>query len=261
MASPGMEMVAVDFGQFEMRLGAHYSGDKNLTRIFLEGLDPHLDTAMRAFNITDPAKVDKILHRAPCKNVNFGVFYGLTDEGLYDQMLVTYATAGMPIPDWLDRAWCAKFIDSWFHDLYPGVLGYLESQHYRAFKYGIVWTLLGRVRWVPETQSVHPRVVAAGLRQAGNHPIQGTQADLNRISLAEQQEKVHEFVRAEGVWCWPLNNVHDESLAEVEEGYGEVVCGLMEEVMGRCATDRETGENRLTVPIEAEGKVMKRWQK
>lgn len=258
VASPGMEIVSVDLSQIEMRLGAHYSGDENLIRIFLNHLDPHTDTARRAFKVDKP---DKITQRAPCKNVNFGIFYGLSGPGLYDLMMITYATAGIEVPEWLTLEWCEEFIELWF-GLYPDVKKYVETQHYRARRYGCVWDLFGRVRMVPETRSVHRRVMEAGLRQAGNMPIQATCAELIKLAIAEVQETVVEgYFRANGIECNPLMTVHDELLIEVEQGHGEVAKGLIEDVMNRVMTDKETGENLCRVPIESDGKVMVRWKK
>lgn len=288
IASPGMEMFAVDFSQFEMRLCAHYSMDPNFVRIFREGLDPHTDTAMRAFKKSkmecthlicqecsfvskddDAIKLHahyghkatdgRMLYRSPCKNVGFGLLYGLTPEGLYDQMLLTYSTAGIDIPDWLTLDWCEQFMEDWF-DLYPEIRGYMENQYYRARRYGVVWTLLGRIRRVPEVRSVHQRIVSAGLRQAGNAPIQGSQGDLFKIALAE----IHEFIRsirAGGVMAWLLNAVHDEVVGECEIGMGGIIVAGIEEIMSRVMVDRQSGRDLCLVPVTASGHTMERWAK
>lgn len=263
VASPGMEIVDVDFGQFEMRLGAHYSNDANLIKIFSDKLDPHTFTAMKVFKLDQEiveSKEGRMLYRAPSKNLNFGIFYGLTSTGLFDQMLLTYATANTPVPDWLNQDWCEQFIKDWF-ELYSGVTEYLEKQYYRARRYGIVWTLFGRVRRVPEVRSVHSRIVAAGLRQAGNLPVQGSQADLNKLSIAEIQDMVIDRARSEGIAAHGLISIHDQMLTEVEQGYGELVRDMKEDVMSRCMTDRETGVNMCRVEITADGKVANRWIK
>lgn len=263
IASPGTELADEDFSQAEMRLGAHYSKDRNLIRIFVHGLDPHTDTAMRAFNLPIgevESKTGKLLYRAPCKNVNFGIFYGLSEPGLYDLMLLTYATAGISVPDWLTLEWCKKFIDDWF-ELYPGVREYLDNQNYRAMRYGIVWDLFGRVRRVPEVRSIHRRVVSAGLRQAGNMPIQGSQAEWMKLAMTEIYDTVILPARREGIWCWPLMTIHDEMIVEVEEGYGELVEAAMGMVMERVMVDRDSGEDLCRVPVKADGRVMQRWSK
>jgi DNA polymerase I len=70
VSSMGRKLVSCDWSQIEMRIMAHYSKDDNLIRIFRNNLDPHTDTAKRAFKVDDP---DKLTQRNPCKNVNFGV--------------------------------------------------------------------------------------------------------------------------------------------------------------------------------------------
>ena len=82
-----------------------------------------------------------------------------------------------------------------------------------------------------------------------------------KLAIAEIQAEVIEPFRREGVECWPLMTVHDEMLVEVEDGYGETVKLMMEEVMSRVMTDKTTGEELCLVPIKADGKVMTRWVK
>ena len=260
--SPGTRFVACDFAQEEMRIGAHYSNDSNLIRIFELGIDPHNETAKRAFATDTP---DYLTQRTPSRNVNFGVFYGLSGPGLYDLMAVTYATAqdkdpNLVMPDWLTVEWCNDFIRQWFEDLYPGVQAYLEQQYYRARRYGIVWTLFGRIRRVPETQSVHQHIRSAGLRQSGNLPIQGTGADLMKLAMGEVEENLVQL-HQEGAWCWPLLTIHDELLTEVEEEWAPFVKDLMSSVMSNVMRDKDTDEWCCRVPLTADGKIMSRWEK
>src|SRR5436309_7166275 len=257
VASPGTRLVSADFSQEEMRIGSHYSQDANLIRIFKLGIDPHNETAKLAFNTQTP---DYITQRTPSRNVNFGVFYGLGGPGLFDMMCVTYATANLPLPPEIDVAWCERFIERWFNEWYPGVKGYIEDQFYRARRYGVVWTLFGRVRKVPEVQSALPHIRAAGLRQAANMPVQGTGADWMRLTMGEMEE-VHEDLRKRNVWVQPLVSIHDELLSEVEEEWAEVVGDMTAATMMNVMLDRDSSESYLRVPVEAESKIMSRWSK
>lgn len=259
IATPGTRLLSRDFSQIELRLLAHMANEDNLIHIFRHHLDPHIMTAMRAFNISDKSKVDKMLHRAPCKNVNFGIVYGLTETGLYDQMAVTYAVAGIPLPAFITVDWCADFIRQWY-GLYPGVEPYMENQHYRARRYGIVWDLFGRIRRVPEVRSVHTWIQSAGLRQSGNMPIQATCAELMKLAMGEVEEHLPPSAQS-GIWAWPLMTIHDELLVEVEEDWVESVDELIGWIMDGVTTDKSSGKNILRVPVESDGKIMDRWVK
>lgn len=262
IATEGMRLVTADYSQIEMRFLAHCARERNLLRIFEQHLDPHTDTAMRAFGKTYEevtSDLGKLLYRAPCKNVNFGICYGLQANGLHDLMAVTYATAGIDLPDEIDLDWCADFIDQWF-DLYPDAAEYFDLQHYRARRYKIVWTLFGRVRRVPEVDSVHERVQAAGLRQAGNMPIQGVAGDVFKIGMSRAHERFEQY-RHCGVDVELLLPVHDELVSEVDEAWSDIAKEGMVCEMSQAMTDTETKELRCRVSVDADGKEMERWTK
>lgn len=271
VATPGTELVTVDFSQLELRILAHVAEVSRLIECFKRKKDPHTATAMWAFGYApvgdlsytdaDEKQVDKLTQRTPCKNVNFGVAYRETWMGLFEQLISdTYGKSGIPVPDWLNEEWVKEFLRKW-HGVYPEVQPYNDKIDYRARRYGCVWTLFGGIRRIPEVNSVHNRVVAAGLRQGGNMPIQGTGADLLKIAQAEIQDWVVGEVRSAGIWCWPLNEVHDELIFEAELGFGDVVREKAMEVMSNVTVDRQTGENLFRVPLEADGKVGLRWEK
>lgn len=261
VAPPGMVLVSCDFSQLQLRILADRAREEKMIWIFANNKDPHTMTAMGAFGLEREADVDPLTQRAPAKNVNFAVAFGETPQGLFDQLVAdSYGKSGLAVPDWLTMEWCEEFFEKW-HGLYPAVRPYMEQQFYRARRYGIVWDMFGRIRRVPEVRSVHPRVVAAGLRQAGNHPIQAPDSAIMRLSLAEVQAEVIEEVRREGIWAYPVMTVHDELIVAVDEDYGELMCGQLESVMGDVMKDRQTGEQVLAVPIVAKGHVMKRWEK
>ncbi|HEX6826521.1 MAG TPA: DNA polymerase [Nitrospiraceae bacterium] len=260
VASPGCRIISCDFAQIELRLLAHCAAEEYMLSIFRRGGDIHLETAMRAFSISDPNKVDKLLHRAPCKNLNFGIVYGLTAKGLYDHMALTYATAGEVMPEYITEQWCEAFIQQWF-GLYPAVPPYMDTQYYRARRYGLVWDQIGRTRQVPEVRSVHNRIKQAGLRQAGNMPIQSLAAALMKIAMERVRIRLDEIREEIGMWCWPLLSIHDELLTESEEDYAEVIGEVVKEEMDLSGIDPVTGKNAFLAPIESDFKISERWTK
>jgi DNA polymerase-1 len=261
VASPGRELTTVDFSQLELRRLAHKARVKKMIQVFLADQDIHTATAMAAFKESDPSKIDPVVHRAPAKNVNFAIVYGETAKGLYDQLISdTYGKSGIPVPDWLTLEWCEKFMRDWF-EIYPEVHDYMKQQHYRARRYGMVWTEFGRIRRIPEVRSEHRRVVAEGDRQAGNMGIQGDGADMLKLAQAEIQDWIEQEIRPLGVWCWPLNEVHDELIFEHDPGWGEIILAKCVDVMNNVLVDKDTGQDMSLVPVKAEGKVMLRWEK
>lgn len=262
VASPGTELVSVDFSQQEIRILAHYTQDPNLLRIYhTPGADVHIDTARRAFGLRDDEMPDKLTQRDPSKTTTFLVVYSGSALALFDTLVTNFAMAGIVRPAWLTLEWCEGFIDRFINELYPTIPAYWDNQDYRARRYGIVWTWCGRVRRVPEVQSVHQRIQSSGLRQCRNVAIQGSGADMTKLAIAECNDLVYRQLRRENIWCWPLITVHDELIPEVQEGYGDMVRQQMEYVFGETMRDRETGEYMCRVPIEASGKVMDRWTK
>lgn len=71
--SEGYKIVQRDWAQIELRLMADRSRDPVMIDVYANDGDIHITTAMKTFNIDDPTKVDKLLHRAPSKNTNFAV--------------------------------------------------------------------------------------------------------------------------------------------------------------------------------------------
>jgi DNA polymerase-1 len=262
-ASEGCVIAQRDFSQIELRLGADRSGDENMLRIYLNDGDIHVDTAMRAFDRTEEevsTGQGKLLYRAPSKNVNFAVFYGITGSGLLDLMAATFATAGAPLPDYIDERWCDQFIAKWF-SLYPGVRRYLQREEEKARRFGIVWTAAGRVRRIPEVRSFHSYIQEAGVRQGCNHGIQGYSADLMKLAMGEVEDRLGVLQDEYLIEAWPLMTIYDELLIETPEERGETIEALLEEVMDHCLDDRQTGERMCKVPIRSDGHCMLRWQK
>lgn len=258
IASEGHIIAQRDFAQIELRLGADRSGEQNMLRIFEADGDIHMDTAMRAFNL--PAdRIDKLLHRAPCKNVNFAVFYGITAEGLLDLMADTFSKSGIRMPEWMDERWCGEFIETWF-TLYPGIKQYLDDEESKARRYGIVWTAMGRVRRIPEVRSYHSYIQSAGVRQGCNHGIQGYSADIMKLAMGEVEDRLR-LLEDYGIEAAPLMTIYDELLIESPEDEGETVLALLGEVMNGVLVDKDTGKSHCKVPVKSDGKLMPRWLK
>lgn len=263
IASEGCVISQRDFSQIELRLGADRSGDEDMIRIYRANGDIHVDTAMRAFNKTyEEVTSDegKLNYRAPCKNVNFAVFYLISGDGLLDLMASTYATAGKELPAHIDKRWCEQFIEIWF-GLYRGVKRYLMQEESKIRRYGIAWTAAGRVRRIPEARSYHPYIQAAGVRQGSNHGIQGYSADIMKLAMGELDARLNVMQDEYLIPSYPLMTVYDELLIEAAEDDAYTIQELTGEVMDNVLVDKNTGVLQCKVPIVSEGKLMTAWKK
>ena len=259
-------LVSGDLSQIEMVGAAHASNDPKMRKVFLDGLDLHTFTAISMFRLNeseiepDPEKypgavcpfpgggwpiswkVFKHKYRLPAKTLGFGILYGVTPSGLQLQIL----NAGGPY--WSEDD-CALFIRGWYA-LYQGVYEWTCEQHGRARRYGKVWDLLGRWRLIPEVHSSIEGVVNAGLRQAGNMPIQSLAQGIIKLAMATM-ERVCQYYEAKGVTCWPLLQIHDELIFEVEDTIVEEFVTTMKKVM--------RGVVDLSVPIGSSADVAMSW--
>lgn len=239
IARPGKVLVTADYSQIELRVLAHCAKEKGMLKVFRDGGDIHLATAAEVFKVPLD-EVDPIKHRLPCKNVNFGIVYGLSWIGLQAQL----ALSGL----FWEREECEGFINSWF-ERRQGVRGYMRECIYWMYRYGYVWDFFGRVRYCPGGYSAHRRIRSAAEREAGNMPIQSGAAGIMKLGMAavdRADDGVREIVT-------PLLTIHDEVMEEADEEYGEAVLarniGLM------------SGVVELDCPVEVDGKVMEEWVK
>ena len=270
IASPGTRIVSRDFSQIELRGAAHCANAQSMIDVYKQKKDIHIFTACRAFGL-DYEKYAKMArnkkslspkdkeeftrfslqNRLPSKNLNFMIFYGASAKGLQAQLALSNV-------HW-DEYECQKFIDNWF-ELYPEVRAYLDLQMYRARRYGYVWDQFGRIRLTPEIRSVHSWVSAAGIRQAGNHPIQSIAAGQMKLAMGESEELLLLMLQS-GIWAWPLLTIHDQLMIEVEEEYADTADDLIGEVFKNVMIDKNNGEDLFRVPIESDGEILERWEK
>ena len=215
VAEPGCMFLAADYSQIDLRILAHYSGDEALTSAFRAGEDVHRKTAAEIFHVSLPLVTKEM--RGVAKTINFGIVYGMSSFGLANQLQIS-------------RKEAQSFIDRYF-EIYSGVKSFMESVVSRAEEDGFVTTMLGRRRYLPEINSRNRTRRDFARRTAINTPVQGTAADIIKMSMLEVSRGLHSGeVRGEMVL-----QIHDELVLEVPDGEvertGEFVCRVMENVM------------------------------
>ncbi len=195
VAAPGCVIASADYSQIELRIMAHISEDEALLRAFNDGLDVHRATAAEVFGVT----VDQVSseQRRYAKVINFGLIYGMSSYGLARNLGIETKAA-------------AAYIDKYFQR-YPGVKTYMDETKLSAKSKGYVETVFGRRLYLPEINSPNGPRRSGAERAAINAPMQGTAADLIKLSMV----KVQQVLDAEGRGTKMIMQVHDELVFEV----------------------------------------------
>jgi DNA polymerase-1 len=197
IAAPGCVLLSADYSQIELRVLAHYSGDRAFLEAFASRQDIHTRTAAEIFGV-QPSEVTPQMRRE-AKAINFGIVYGLGAYGLSRQLDIERKTA-------------KSYIDQYFQR-YAGVKNYIEQTLTQARQNGYVTTLLGRRRPLPELESKNHQARAQAERMAINTPIQGSAADLIKLAMLA----VHRKLTDGGFRTKMILQVHDELVFEAPE--------------------------------------------
>jgi DNA polymerase-1 len=231
IADEGNMLLSSDYSQIELRVFAHLSQDELLIDTFRNDGDIHTRTACELFGVT-PEKVREEMRRR-AKTVNFGIVYGISAYGLGRQL-------GIP-PDE-----ARHYIDTYF-TRHSGVKSYIDMLIQEAAEKGYVTTILDRKRAIPELKSSNKNIRQLGERLATNSPIQGSAADIIKISMINIWKRLYK----ENFKTRMLLQVHDELLFEVPENERSSVEQLVREEMENAV--------KLDVPLKVDIGAGRNW--
>ena len=224
-------ILASDYSQIELRVLAHLSGDENLMDSFNRREDIHNRTASEIFGVSYD-DVDATLRRK-AKAVNFGIIYGMTEYGLKSRLSISEEEAKEYIKKYFDR--------------YPGVKKYLKFLIDDAYKKGYTTTIFGRKRYLKELGSSNVRIRSLGERFAVNTPIQGSAADIMKLSTVILFNKL----KLNNIDSNIILHVHDELVLELKEKDLEKIKRIVIESMENCVS--------LKVKLKVDIKTGKNW--
>jgi DNA polymerase I len=211
IADPGNVLISADYSQIEFRVLAHLSEEPVLVDAFREGVDFHERTAVKIFG-ADSGR-DKHDLRSIAKMVNYALLYGKGAFTLAKDIGVTQQAA-------------QEFIDAYFAG-FPRVRAFIDRTLEEARATGVVKTMYGRRRLVPELNSRDFQRRAASEREAVNMPIQGSAADIMKHAMIDVHAALAPHPEARMILT-----VHDELLFEVPraraEEFSEIVRDRME---------------------------------
>ncbi|TSC56181.1 MAG: DNA polymerase I [Parcubacteria group bacterium Greene0714_21] len=231
VAEQGFFLTSFDYSQMELRIACHLAEEEKMEKVFLQGKDIHRMTASEVFGVSEPEVSDEMRTRA--KTLNFGVLYGMGARGFA-------ASAQIPIEE------AESFIEQYFLR-FPKIRLYIEQTKDFAREKGYVETLFGRKRYIPEINSLAPQLRAQAEREAVNHPIQGSAADIIKIamvSIAKEFGLQNPKIRL-------LLQIHDELLFEIADDILEEASVKIKKIMEQAVA--------LKAPLLCEVKTGKNW--
>ncbi len=233
VAPAGCVIASADYSQIELRIMAHLSGDAALLLAFHDGMDVHRATAAEIFSI-DTAQVTSEQRRY-AKVINFGLIYGMSAYGLAKALSIDNTAAKNYIVRYFER--------------YPGVKNYMDHTRELARRQGYVETVFGRRLYLAEINSPNGPRRSGAERAAINAPMQGTAADLIKLSMVKVQQVIDEKHLATKM----IMQVHDELVFEVPESELDWVRHEVPRLMA--------GVAHLRVPLLAEVGAGVNWDK
>lgn len=236
IAKEGHVLISIDYSQVELRLAAEMAEVAALKQAFKDGVDIHSLTASRVFDVPLENVTPDIRRQA--KAVNFGIIYGISGFGLAKQLGCHVGEASEFIKRYLER----------FHE----IQAYMERIKDEAKRDGFVKTLYGRKCFIPGIQDKNPMRVRGAERQAINAPIQGTAADILKITMARVQAALDN----EKLSAKMLLQVHDELIFEVPEAEVEQTLATVQNVMENAF---KINEVVISVPLTTEGGQGNNW--
>src|SRR5213079_754708 len=231
IADPGNVLISADYSQIELRVLAHMAGDETLIEAFRRGDDIHDQTALKVFG--PGSAMDKQLQRSTAKMINYALLYGKTAFTLAKDIGVTPQAA-------------QEIIDAYFAG-FPRVRQYIDRTLDEARATGVVRTMFGRRRLVPDLTSRDFQRRSQAERITVNLPIQGTAADIMKRAMID----THAALAAEP-GARIILTVHDELLFEVPEDRAEEI--------GEIVRERMQGAATLRVPLTVDVGIGKNWK-
>jgi DNA polymerase I len=231
VADPGHVLISADYSQIELRVLAHLAQDEALIEAFRRGEDIHDRTALKVFGSESGLSPHELRRRA--KVINYALLYGKTAFTLARDIGVTTEAA-------------QAFVDAYFAG-FPRVRVFIDRTLVEARTTGVVKTLYGRQRLVPELTSRDFQRRSAAERVAVNLPIQGTAADILKRAMIN----VHSAL-ASRPGARMILTVHDELLFEVPRAAADEIAALVR--------DRMQSAAELSVPLTVDVGIGENWK-
>jgi DNA polymerase-1 len=232
VAAPGHVLISADYSQIELRVLAHMAGEGALIEAFRAGEDIHERTGQKLFGVN--TAMDRHQLRSLSKMVNYAVLYGKTPFTLAKDINVTQEAA-------------QEFITAYFTG-FPRVRAFIDRILDEGRTTGVVRTMFGRRRLVPNLTSRNFQMRSQAERETVNMPIQGTAADILKKAMID----LHAELPKQGLRTRMILTVHDELLFESPQEEAAAAAEVVRDRMEHAAT--------LDVPLTVDVGIAGNWR-
>jgi DNA polymerase-1 len=233
VADRGHVLISADYSQIELRVLAHLSGDRALLDAFTDDVDIHDRTAMKVFGADSGLSAHELRRRA--KIINYALLYGKQAFTLAKDIGVS-------------RQEAQEFIDAYFAG-FPSVRAFIEGVLQSGRDTGVVKTMFGRRRLVPDLNNRNGQVRSAAERAAVNMPIQGSAADILKRAMIDVHAALPSIA---GGRARMILTVHDELLFEAPIEAADETAAAVRELMESAVA--------LKVPVTVDVGIGENWK-
>lgn len=224
-------IIQVDYSQVELRVLAHYARSLSLINAFKSGRDIHREVAAKVFRKSPKAITEQ--ERKFTKQVNFGIIYLISAQGLADKLNCT-------------RRRAYNLMQDWFRE-FPEVKEWINEMKSLITRKGEVITPMGRKRRFYKTDPTTGEG-RENIRKGVNFPIQSLASDITVHSMI----KLYYSLFQDGLKARVVANVHDAVLVDCPRKEVRRVASLIRTIFLKPPVE-------LRVPLDVEIKVGKNW--
>ncbi|PRP75311.1 DNA polymerase theta-like [Planoprotostelium fungivorum] len=202
VAPAGFLLLSADYAQIELRFLAHFTGDTSLIESFKSG-DVFMKIAAQWLDKKEEQVTKE--ERDRTKHICYGIIYGMGPVALSEKIRGTKEEATHMIETFKRK-----------------INQFLKTTVEKCQKAGMVETILGRRRYIPDIFSRSNEICRAAERKAVNTVCQGSAADLIKKGMIAIDQKI---TKAD-LEIYLLVQIHDELIFEVREEQVDIAQAL-----------------------------------
>lgn len=244
-----------DYSQLELRIFASVTKCRWMVEEFMnpDG-DIHAATGQYVLGIPKHQQTPAIRTRS--KTLNFGMAYGAAGETVEDQIMtfaLRYPNLDIKIPS---LAECNEMVKLYWQrapEAQEWKDWYIEVVRDRGYSE----TMYGRRRYLPFIRSMNQDLRSGAERQAINHVIQGTAADIIKMASLMIYQEVRAWKGSVGGRQPDIRaQIHDELMGNAPDGSVEEQVKWLS-IVERCMLLEQP---LMPVPLKVEPKLVKNWK-